>query len=158
DRCRARRRATRRSVMARRLLVLLILVAVGATGITWWRWHRPAGESLPASYDATAKKQKYQCSMHPQIVSDKPENCPICGMKVTPVEEEPAAAPSGERKIVGYRHPMRSDVVSPTPAQDEMGMDYIPIYEGGEGSGAGNVPGHAPFRLSAARQQLIGVR
>ena len=28
--------------MARRLLVLLILVAVGATGITWWRWHRPA--------------------------------------------------------------------------------------------------------------------
>jgi Cu(I)/Ag(I) efflux system membrane fusion protein len=30
--------------------------------------------------------------MHPQIVSDKPEHCPICGMKLTPVEEEPAPA------------------------------------------------------------------
>jgi hypothetical protein len=141
------------------LLVLVVLFAVGATGITWWRWNRPAGESLPASYDTTARKQKYQCSMHPQIVSDKPENCPICGMKLTPVEEEPAtAAPGGERKIIGYRHPMKPDVVSPTPAKDEMGMDYVPIYEETRSAGGGSVPGHAPFSLSTARQQLIGVR
>ncbi len=106
--------------MIRRLLAVLVLAAVGATGLVWWRWHRPAGETLPPSYDAAANKQKYQCSMHPQIVSDKPENCPICGMKLTPVEEEPGG--------------------------------------GAEGAGAPVPPGHAPFTLSTARQQLIGVR
>src|SRR5262245_55423797 len=145
--------------MARRILALLVLATVGAVGVVWWRWHRPAAESLPASYATGAKKQKYQCSMHPQIVSDKPENCPICGMKLTPVEEGPAqVAAGGERKIVGYRHPMKPDVVSPTPAKDEMGMDYVPIYEEASPVPGADVPGHAPFSLSTARQQLIGVR
>ena len=31
-------------------------------------------------------KDDYQCSMHPWIVSDKPGNCPICGMRLTKVQ------------------------------------------------------------------------
>src|SRR5262245_18548422 len=102
--------------------------------------------------------------MHPQIVSDTPGNCPICGMKLTPVAEEPVGG-TGARKIVGYRHPMRPAVVSPTPAKDEMGMEYVPIYEvASPARGTGGPPlsaappEHAPFNLSTARQQLIGVR
>jgi membrane fusion protein, copper/silver efflux system len=30
----------------------------------------------------------YTCSMHPQIHEDKPGNCPICGMKLIPVEKK----------------------------------------------------------------------
>ena len=30
------------------------------------------------------KKQLYTCEMHPQVISDKPGNCPICGMKLIP--------------------------------------------------------------------------
>ena len=146
--------------MTRRLLGVLGLLLLGVTGAVWWRWHGPAGEALPPSYGVHAKKQKYQCSMHPQIVSDEPGNCPICGMKLMPVEEEPTSAPTrGGRAIAFYRHPMRPDVTSPVPAKDEMGMDYVPVYvdeiQGGQASG---VPGHAPFTLSPARQQLIGVR
>jgi Cu(I)/Ag(I) efflux system membrane fusion protein len=35
---------------------------------------------------AHAGKTLYHCAMHPQIVSDHPGECPICHMKLTPVE------------------------------------------------------------------------
>ncbi len=34
----------------------------------------------------------------------------------------------GERKVLFYRNPMNPAITSPVPAQDEMGMDYIPVY------------------------------
>lgn len=33
-----------------------------------------------------------------------------------------------ERNPLYYRHPMNPKVTSPTPAKDEMGMDYLPVY------------------------------
>ena len=42
-----------------------------------------------------ASKARYQCAMHPQIVSDKPELCPICGMRLQRVDEP--NRPSGPR-------------------------------------------------------------
>ncbi|MBI3770126.1 MAG: efflux RND transporter periplasmic adaptor subunit [Deltaproteobacteria bacterium] len=147
--------------MARRfLLVLFLLVAVVGT---WAFVAKPAlwWSSEPA---AAPKSGFYQCAMHPQIVSDKPGTCPICQMKlehvdeVSPHESNAAGPPaSAERKVAMYRHPMRADVTSPNPAKDEMGMDYIPVYEDEMGGEAGHVPGHASFTLSPERQQLIGV-
>lgn len=123
----------------------------------------PPGETTERG--GPAGKRLYQCSMHPQIVSEKPENCPICAMRLTPVEAEhapPGAAretdrPPTRQTPLFYRHPMRPDVTSPTPAKDEMGMDYIPVYEESPPAAEGDVPGHAPFSLSLERQQLIGV-
>jgi len=41
-------------------------------------------------------KTLYTCGMHPQVIQDHPGNCPICGMKLTPVRKqgEPAQAES----------------------------------------------------------------
>lgn len=41
---------------------------------------------------AGAKVQTYTCSMHPQIVQDKPGTCPICGMDLVPFEKNAAEA------------------------------------------------------------------
>ena len=64
-----------------------------------------------------------------------------------------AATPAndGKGKILFYRAPMSSDVSS-VPKKDEMGMDYIPIYEGDASSEPGSVS------LSAERIQKLGVR
>jgi Cu(I)/Ag(I) efflux system membrane fusion protein len=48
---------------------------------------------------------------------------------------------------------------SPTPRKDEMGMDYLPVYQdelGGEGGG--KVEGLATVHIDPQRQQLIGLR
>ncbi len=36
---------------------------------------------------STSGKQLYQCSMHPNVVSDHPGTCPICGMELQPVKQ-----------------------------------------------------------------------
>jgi Cu(I)/Ag(I) efflux system membrane fusion protein len=43
----------------------------------------------------TASKVMYHCPMHPTYISDKPGNCPICGMKLTPIEDNKSDAHSG---------------------------------------------------------------
>jgi multidrug efflux pump subunit AcrA (membrane-fusion protein) len=96
--------------------------------------------------------------MHPQIVAHEPGICPICQMQLQRVDDAHGAAAPAARTPRFYRHPMRPDVTSPTPAKNEMGMDYVPVYEEDVVPSAGSdVPGHAPFTLSTERQQLIGV-
>ncbi len=38
------------------------------------------------------------------------------------------ATATSERKPLKYRHPMNPTIFSDTPAKDDMGMDYIPVY------------------------------
>jgi Cu(I)/Ag(I) efflux system membrane fusion protein len=37
-----------------------------------------------------------------------------------------------EKKPLFYRHPINPSITSKVPAQDEMGMDYVPVYEPSE--------------------------
>ena len=91
------------------------------------RTHAAAGQD--------ANKTLYTCGMHPQVVQDQPGNCPICGMKLTPIRKQAAtakggaAAPSGERKVKYYQSTMMPGEVRPTPGKDSMGMDMVPVYE-----------------------------
>src|SRR3989304_4197341 len=43
--------------------------------------------------------------------------------------ERPLKVEKTERKVLFYRNPMNPTVTSPEPKKDEMGMDYIPVYE-----------------------------
>jgi len=36
----------------------------------------------PQKKTTTVQSVKYTCPMHPQVIKDKPGNCPICGMKL----------------------------------------------------------------------------
>lgn len=52
-----------------------------------------------------------------------------------------------------YRNPMGLPDTSPTPKKDQMGMDYIPVYEG-EDEGAGD----SGLKISAEKIQKMGVK
>lgn len=137
--------------------LLLAGVVVGG-GATWWTIHRSAGGHDSAS--ASADSPLYQCPMHPTITSDHPADCPICGMKLVEVKAAAkAGAPgAGERSIRFYRSPMDPNQTSPTPRKDEMGMDYIPVYQGEESNAGPSVEGRASVTIDPARQQLIGLQ
>lgn len=142
---------------ARTIVVVILLIALAAAGAYV---ARPYADQWRAGVSTATTKGKYQCAMHPQIVSDEPGICPICQMKLQRVDEPAAGARSPAHDAAGkplfYRHPMRPDVTSPEPAKDEMGMDYVPVYAEGAAVES-TVAGRAGFTLSTERQQLIGV-
>jgi Cu(I)/Ag(I) efflux system membrane fusion protein len=57
-------------------LLLLAVVSAGSYALS----KRPAAAAKQA-----AQKALYQCPMHPSYTSDKPGECPICGMALEPV-------------------------------------------------------------------------
>ncbi len=88
-----------------------------------------------ATQSGSKEKTLYTCGMHPQVVQDTPGNCPICGMKLTPIPKRAgagaanASAASGERKIKYYKSTMNPGEMKPEPGKDSMGMDMVPVYE-----------------------------
>src|SRR5438270_2326183 len=73
-------------VNAARLRFIAVLLAVGAV-IAYWdtlrayyeKWARPAAAQAAAAADV-----EFWCPMHPAIVRDHPDKCPICGMPLSP--------------------------------------------------------------------------
>jgi RND family efflux transporter MFP subunit len=100
--------------------------------------------------------------MHPDYVSNKPGDCPICGMRLVPTEtraeKQETPAQKGERKVVFYRNPMDPKVTSPVPKKDEMGMDYVAVYEDEIQGVRTTVPGMAPVEMDAQATRLSGVQ
>ena len=58
-----------------------------------------AGGRAPANGHAVAVAAQYTCPMHPQILQDKPGNCPICGMALEPVVASDVASPDFTRRM-----------------------------------------------------------
>ena len=49
-----------------------------------------------------AEKTLYTCTMHPQIIRDKPGNCPICSMRLVKLDAARLEkTPSVDRQIKG---------------------------------------------------------
>jgi len=161
---------------SRFFLVLSAVLALLLAGVVAF-YNVPAFHALLHPHaggdNAAMTADKYTCGMHPFIISDKPGNCPICGMKLTKIEGSPApggtagttSAPAGQpsggaRKILFYRNPMNPQVTSQSPAKDEMGMDFVPVYEDeAKGGGGDNLPeGYAAVSVGMERVQLAGIQ
>ena len=65
-------------------------------------------------------------------------------------------APDAPRKILYYRNPMGLQDTSPTPKKDPMGMDYVPVYAGGDAASKA-VPANQ-ISINTDKVQKLGVR
>jgi Cu(I)/Ag(I) efflux system membrane fusion protein len=111
-----------------------------------------AADDSAAEHAAKHADPLYRCPMHPDVVRNEPGECPICGMdlvKVEPEPVEPAGAATPQGKPLYYRHPHDPKRTSPEPKQDEMGMDYVPVYADAAGP---------EVRISPAVVNNLGVR
>src|SRR5688572_26105151 len=68
--------------MKTKFVVSLMVVALAAGAIGWFAARHQHLDSPSAGAD-TGKL--YSCSMHPQVRSNKPGKCPICGMDLAPI-------------------------------------------------------------------------
>ncbi len=109
---------------------------------------------------SVSETELYTCGMHPNVIQEGPGNCPICAMKLMPLNGSPdqgsspsaqISEPGGERKILYYRAPMDPTYISPKPGKSPMGMDLIPVYEGEEAFGS-------TVKINPVTEQNIGVR
>lgn len=64
-------------------------------------------------HDVSESKQLYTCSMHPQIIRDKPGNCPICGMDL--IKKEANAQKINDIQLEDLLQPANEFVISSVP-------------------------------------------
>ncbi len=76
---------------------ILILIVIIALAVGFGAYHYGFRQAIKAG--ATGKTQLYTCPMHPSVISEKPGNCPICGMKLVPVEE---TTPKQKSEVPGH--------------------------------------------------------
>jgi RND family efflux transporter MFP subunit len=72
---------------------------------------------------------RYHCPMHPTFISDKPGDCPICGMRLIPIEEKTAPT-----TVPAFVCPMHAEVTSDRPGQrcSKCGMRLVPMGATGD--------------------------
>lgn len=87
----------------------------------------------------------------PQHTDDHRAYLPVRAGEDVSFDDPPAAAVAGgPRKILYYRNPMGLPDTSKVPKKDQMGMDYVPVYDGEADDGS--------VRLTAAKIQKLGVQ
>ena len=140
------------SALLATLILGIVLVGV-AQRIGWLS--ASSGPTDESSATATAVTD-YTCPMHPEIRQNAPGKCPICGMKLVPVQKSPsatletadAAAPTEERYIC----PMMCTEPSSEPGKCPVcAMDLVEATSGpGGGERSVSIDSHA--------RRILGIR
>lgn len=146
------------------LPLLAVLCATGILAVIGCSKNGPQAQSQ-------VKKTIYTCVMHHQIRREQPGDCPICGMTLVPLEQVEGtariavpSAPKPEKKIKYWANPMHPEQRSNKPMKDEMGMDYVPVYEEGleapvaEAGAPPEIAGLAPVHITPYKAQLIDLK
>jgi len=94
-------------------MILAILIAGATAG-----YAQTGTDTLPHSKMGKAFRTVYTCTMHPEVISDKPGKCPKCGMTLVAKKVKTTAA--------HYTCPMHAEVTSDKPGKcPKCGMELV---------------------------------
>jgi Cu(I)/Ag(I) efflux system membrane fusion protein len=103
------------------ILLILLLASVGLNVRQAVQLHE-----TDVSSAAQSAKRLWTCPMHPSIVQDHPGDCPICGMKLVPMESTPN---NPESIDVGDVEGRATVTIDPT-RQQLIGLRTAPVTRG----------------------------
>src|SRR5882724_1688466 len=96
--------------MRKQILTLISALLLGVSVISAQTAQSPA-----------ASNKKYTCVMHPEVVMDRPGNCPKCGMTLVPKKEtekpQDIAAHKARRLAAAHAHEMHDMAAMRTSMQ-----------------------------------------
>lgn len=134
------------------------------------QWNQEASGAMISNAHAEEAAAKYTCPMHPQIISDKPGQCPICGMDLVAIEHDHGQSqPQQEegmsnveqdksgKKVLYWYDPMVPGKKFDKPGKSPfMDMELVPKYADEADSGMSG--GKPVVSISAENVQKMGVR
>jgi RND family efflux transporter MFP subunit len=106
--------------------VIVAVALIGGGVYLYCGLHMPR----PVARAATPKAARYHCPMHPTYTSDRPGDCPICGMKLVPIEGEQPAERQPAAGNVAEAGPMVAGqaAIYLTPEKQQLiGMHSEPV-------------------------------
>lgn len=137
------------------IFVSTLVLSVAQTGIAQHS-HEEHPPSVAAATEGAAAEheqdgatiQKYTCLMHPEVITDRPGNCPKCGMKLVPIKEKKRRSSNAERSTSNH-HAMHHDEHGQEQEQ-QMHMEMHSTIDladpmSREGSGTSWIPDSSPM-------------
>jgi Cu(I)/Ag(I) efflux system membrane fusion protein/cobalt-zinc-cadmium efflux system membrane fusion protein len=114
------------------VLGIALFLAAVAIAYSFVQRHRMSLDSqqMAAAAEHPGETHLWHCGMHTWVIQDHPGDCPVCHMKLTPMNSDSAAQPSaGQRKLLYYWDPMLGpSSISNKPGKSAMNMDLVPVY------------------------------
>ena len=143
------------------MLTVGVLLAAGSGAV--WYFREPVANEASQQAGAKAQKPLYVCPMHPQIRSDKPGKCPICGMDLVLSEEQHdhVDQAQGVQVIVAKTEEWENVASVQSEHQGHSSSDQDdqePMDHSGHQMVMEKPSGHADFKLTMNKQQMIGVQ
>src|SRR5438067_10447240 len=102
-----------------RKVLLVAILALAVAGFSYFAFFRPQARHDAAVGQTAVGKDVYYCPMHKDYHSDKPGNCPICGMKLVKREGPSETAPGSQTGKVD----VAATISQPAPAANPATQD-----------------------------------
>lgn len=134
--------------ISKRTLILVTGILL-SSGISYWLWKQAdLTQSRHVSNENNKKKNLYFCPMHPNIKSDHPGQCSVCGMDLVLAQEDEKSTSFTEQDHSDHHHGSTSENIEKDDREN--------IHPSSKKNSTPK--NHSTVQLRLEKEQMIGVK